>query len=134
MVRLRDRLGLPRLVFVAAGHRAPVPLDLESLAAVLVLDRLLRDSVTGPGEVARAGPELVATEMLPQPSDLAVVDHTGDPLVAGLLLRLPGTETPEAMAARLAGRLRPRPGGQGPDREPPAHERAGITARGKERP
>jgi hypothetical protein len=103
--RLRQRLGLPRWVFVAS-HRGGKPLlgDLESLRAIPLLERAA-------AEASEAG--LVVEEMLPAPDQLAVTDHAclpGDRLASELMLRLPCDESPAAMAMRLApaltGRLR----------------------------
>jgi hypothetical protein len=133
LVRLRDELGLPRLLFVAAaGGGAAVPLDLESLTAVPTIDRLRAASTTRQGEANGPAPDLIAMEMLPQPADLAVVDHTDEPLVAELLLRLPSTGTPEAMAVALADRLRTRP--DRPSPEPGRRPDPGVSGADTARP
>ena len=102
--RLRQRLGLPRWIFVASSPGGkPLPADLESLRAIPTLERLA-------AEAPEAG--MVIEEMLPSPDQLAVADSAGMPgdrLASELLLRLPCDESPTAMAARLAPELSARP-------------------------
>jgi hypothetical protein len=109
--RLRDRLGLPRFLFVSAGDGKPVPVDLESLVGIQAIERLRAARDVRPGATEA---DLVAAEMIPEPDALAVTDRSSGAdhrVVAELLLRLPGDETPDAMATRLAGQLRHRADG-----------------------
>jgi hypothetical protein len=102
LVRLRDRRGLPRWVFAAAGPAAGAqPCDLDSLRAISTL------------ELALAGSgQFLAEEMLPPPAELGVADLSGEPagrvpgdLVASeLLIRLPASVS--AAAAPMTS-LRP---------------------------
>ncbi|MEU7581397.1 lantibiotic dehydratase [Streptomyces sp. NPDC041068] len=86
LTRLRERLGLPRWVFLSAasGADSPLPCDLESLHALSVLERT--------GDLAfAAGGTAVAEEMLPSPSELLVADladPAGAPVTAELLVRI----------------------------------------------
>jgi hypothetical protein len=89
--RLRARLGLPRWISVApTSGEATTSCDLESLHAIRAFERAL-----GSGPV-------VATEIVPAPDQLLVVDSAGDPMEAQVQLRLPLDEGPDAMAERLA--------------------------------
>ncbi|MEV5981807.1 lantibiotic dehydratase [Streptomyces sp. NPDC052114] len=87
LARMRDRLGLPRWVFLSAatGADSPLPCDLESLQALPVLER------TGDQAFASGG-TAVAEEMLPSPDQLLVADladPAGAPVTAELLVRVP---------------------------------------------
>ena len=95
--RLRDRLGLPRWVFVSNQSRGgSLPCDLESLRAIHALEHTAtRDSMT----------DIVLEEMVPSPEQFPVSDDgdLGDDRVAAeLLLRFPYDESPAEMAVRLA--------------------------------
>lgn len=96
---LRSRLGLPRWLFVASGElRKPLACDLESMLAV----RVIEDAVERPGGA-------VLVEMLPAPSELLVTDPGSAPhdgCVSSVMLRFPYDEPPEALAERVAARLR----------------------------
>ncbi|ONI84853.1 hypothetical protein ALI22I_30705 [Saccharothrix sp. ALI-22-I] len=75
---LRDARGLPRWVFARAeAGGKPIPVDLESLTAIRLLDR-----------VRRSGGPLVLEEMLPAPDQLVIRDERGL-LAAQVQLRLP---------------------------------------------
>jgi len=79
--RLVRRLGMPRLVDVAAGvHEEAVAVDLYGPQGIRVLDRLIRCGA----------PDLYVRELLADPEHLAVHDEaTGAATVAELVLRLP---------------------------------------------
>ncbi|WP_344360546.1 lantibiotic dehydratase [Streptomyces gobitricini] len=80
---LRSAHGLPRHGFLRTAPGAkPVPVDLEALTAVPVVDRLCAQ---------RPGGELLFEEMLPAPADLPLRDplHGGAAVAAQVLLRLP---------------------------------------------
>jgi len=95
--RLRQRLGLPRYVFVA-GHplKPPLPVDLESLRAVHTIDRAIRTGFR----------DLLLVEALPAPDQLPVhrAAHPEERYAAELLLRMPD-EAAEAVATRAARSL-----------------------------
>lgn len=100
LAAVRPATGAPRWNLVrAAGAGRPRPVDLDSVTALRVLDRLLADP---------AVPALVFEEMLPGPDDLSVLDETGAALAAQLLVRLPHAADPARLAeeAALAGRVR----------------------------
>ncbi|WP_431926393.1 lantibiotic dehydratase [Nonomuraea jabiensis] len=92
---LRDRLGLPRWVFVAgpSGYR-PLACDLESLRAVRVFEQALKELA--------AGDELTVTEMLPAADELSVSDHGSERVAAEVAVRLPHAVPPTALAAAAA--------------------------------
>jgi hypothetical protein len=96
MNRLRERLALPRFVCIAAGvHDDPVPCDLTSLQTVALIDRYRR----------RGRQHLLVTELLPEPSQYAVLDrgHPGNSRSAAeLLLRFPSGLSAAALAGRAA--------------------------------
>ncbi|WP_408962698.1 hypothetical protein [Nonomuraea angiospora] len=93
--RLRDRLGLPRWVFVAgpSGYR-PRACDLESLRAVRVFEQALKELATDD--------ELTVTEMLPAADELSVSDHGTERVAAEVAVRLPHAVPPTALAAAAA--------------------------------
>ncbi|MGW0198233.1 lantibiotic dehydratase [Nonomuraea sp. NPDC003201] len=93
--RLRDRLGLPRWVFVAgpSGYR-PLACDLESVRAVRVFEQALKELA--------AGDELTVTEMLPAADELSVSDHGTERVAAEVAVRLPHAVPPTALAAAAA--------------------------------
>ncbi|MEV4009740.1 lantibiotic dehydratase [Nonomuraea angiospora] len=95
LTRLRDRLGLPRWVFVAgpSGYR-PLACDLESLRAVRVFEQALKELA--------AGDELTVTEMLPAADELSVSDHGSGRVAAEVAVRLPHAVPPTALAATAA--------------------------------
>ncbi|WP_309115250.1 hypothetical protein [Saccharothrix sp.] len=98
LARLRAWAGAPRWNFVrVAGGRRPLPIDLDSLGALRVIDRLLAHA-----EV----PELALEEMLPDPDHLVVRDDHDHRFAAQLLVRLPHQADPVALAERAAGALR----------------------------
>jgi hypothetical protein len=76
---LRDARGLPRWVFARGecGDGKPIPVDLESLTAIRLLD-----------QAGRTGGQLVLEEMLPAPDQLVIRDERGH-LAAQVQLRLP---------------------------------------------
>jgi hypothetical protein len=91
---LRSATGLPRWNFVRAeGTGRPRPVDLDSVAALRVFDRLLADTTVS---------TLVVEEMLPDPEHLPVRDESGDRLAAQLLVRLPHRGAPSDTAAEVA--------------------------------
>ncbi|MER7110548.1 lantibiotic dehydratase [Streptomyces sp. NPDC000229] len=99
---LRRTHGLPRHAFLrtAAGAK-PVPVDLDALTALQVVDRLCAQ---------QPGPELLVEEMLPAPGDLPLRDplHGGAAVAAQMLLRLPyetGAHAVERLAASAADAL-----------------------------
>ncbi|MFI6731342.1 lantibiotic dehydratase [Nonomuraea sp. NPDC050451] len=94
---LRDRLGLPRWVFVAGpSGDQPLACDLESLRAVRVFEQALKALPdNGP-------PELTATEMLPAADELSVSDHGAERVAAEVLVRLPHAVPPTELAAAAA--------------------------------
>jgi hypothetical protein len=81
LLRLRRRWSLPRWVTsVADRHDEPIAIDLDSLRAPRIIDRLLADG----------GSAIALSEMLPSPEQLPVRDEpAGGASVAELLLRLP---------------------------------------------
>ncbi|MGV9383719.1 lantibiotic dehydratase [Nonomuraea sp. NPDC003707] len=93
--RLRDRLGLPRWVFVAgpSGYR-PLACDLESVRAVRVFEQALKELA--------AGDELTVTEMLPAADDLSVSDHGTERVAAEVAVRLPHAVPPTELAVAAA--------------------------------
>ncbi|MEV6035695.1 lantibiotic dehydratase [Nonomuraea sp. NPDC052116] len=93
--RLRDRLGLPRWVFVAgpSGYR-PLACDLESVRAVRVFEQALKELA--------AGDELTVTEMLPAADELSVSDHGTERVASEVAVRLPHAVPPTALAAAAA--------------------------------
>ncbi|MBB5779232.1 lantibiotic dehydratase [Nonomuraea jabiensis] len=95
LTRLRDRLGLPRWVFVAgpSGYR-PLACDLESLRAVRVFEQALKELA--------AGDELTVTEMLPAADELSVSDHGSERVAAEVAVRLPHAVPPTALAVAAA--------------------------------
>ncbi|MGW5053853.1 hypothetical protein ACWEPX_22130, partial [Actinokineospora sp. NPDC004072] len=98
LARLRGWAGAPRWNFArAAGGRRPLPVDLDSVGALRVLDRLLARSGAG---------ELVLEEMLPDPDHVVVRDDRGAGLAAQLVLRLPVQADPARLAERAARALR----------------------------
>ncbi len=98
LARLRAETGAPRWNFVRVrGAGRPRPVDLDSLTALRVLDRLLADP---------AAAELVLEEMLPDPDHLPVRDEAGAPLAAQLLLRLPHQANPDRLADGVARAVR----------------------------
>lgn len=98
--RLRARLGLPRWVFASSGpKRKPAACDLESVLGLRALE-----------DAARAGGEVLLAEMLPAPDALRLVDEAcagAGRSVSSVMLRLPLDEPPQALARRIAARLRP---------------------------
>jgi hypothetical protein len=94
LARLRAGTGMPRWNFVRVrGAGRPRPVDLDSVCALRVLDRMLAD----PSATA-----LVLEEMLPGPEESMVRDETGEPLAAQLLLRLPHRMSPDRLADDVA--------------------------------
>ncbi|MFE7618786.1 lantibiotic dehydratase [Streptomyces sp. NPDC057496] len=111
LASLRRTAGLPRFVFVrpAFGDK-PVPADLDALTALNVIERIC----------AAPGDELVLEEMLPGPEAgprgpvLRDALHRGEPVAAGLLLRLPFDRTPQELAAPAAALAHDVPGPSAP--------------------
>ncbi|MFJ1879367.1 lantibiotic dehydratase [Streptomyces sp. NPDC088137] len=117
LASLRRTAGMPRFVFVRPAFEAkPVPADLEALTALNVIERTC---------AALPGDELVFEEMLPGPQGLVLRDalHRGEPVAAGLLLRLPFDRAPEELAASAAALIHDVPG-------PPAPGAAAAGATG----
>lgn len=112
LATLRRSVGLPRFVFVrpAFGGK-PVPADLEALTALNVIERTC---------AALPGDELVLEEMLPGPVAgprgpvLRDALHRGEPVAAGLLLRLPFDRTADELAASAAALIHDVPGPPAP--------------------
>ncbi|MET7334612.1 hypothetical protein [Nonomuraea sp. NPDC005650] len=100
LTTLRDRLGLPRWVFVAgpSGYR-PLACDLESLRAPGVFEQALKALASAAGDEP---PELTVTEMLPAADELTVSDHGTERVAAEILIRLPHAVPPTALAAAAA--------------------------------
>ncbi|RST13628.1 lantibiotic dehydratase [Streptomyces sp. WAC05374] len=125
LAALRRDTGLPRHVFVrtAAGAK-PVPVDLDALPALPVVDRL---------RAQQPGTDLLVEEMLPAPAGLPLRDplHGGAAVAAQVLLRLPHDtgEALDRLAARAAAAL---PGGAAspdvPDTPPAACGRTAGAA------
>ncbi|MFI7131719.1 hypothetical protein ACIBQ1_39010 [Nonomuraea sp. NPDC050153] len=97
LTTLRDRLGLPRWVFVAgpSGYR-PLACDLDSLRAPRVFEQALKALASAAGDEP---PELTVTEMLPAADELTVSDHGTERVAAEILIRLPHAVPPTALAA-----------------------------------
>ncbi|MEU3527909.1 lantibiotic dehydratase [Streptomyces sp. NPDC038707] len=96
---LRRSAGLPRHVFVRTAPGAkPVPVDLASLTALQLIERLC---------AREAGTALLVEEMLPAPEDLLVRDplHGGARVAAQLLLRLPHDQSAGRLAEAAADAL-----------------------------
>jgi hypothetical protein len=94
LARLRAATGAPRWNFVRAwGAGRPRPVDLDSIAALRVFDRVLADP---------AASVLVLEEMLPGPDEAMVRNEAGEPLAAQLLLRLPHQVSPDRLAEDVA--------------------------------
>ncbi|MCT2549159.1 lantibiotic dehydratase family protein [Streptomyces atratus] len=117
LASLRRTAAMPRFVFVRPAFEAkPVPADLEALTALNVIDRTC---------AALPGDELIFEEMLPGPQELVLRDalHRGEPVAAGLLLRLPFDRAPEELAVSAAALIHDVPG-------PPAPGAAAAGATG----
>jgi hypothetical protein len=96
---LRRATGLPRHAFArTAPGGKPVPVDLASVTAIPLIERLC---------AREAGGALLVEEMLPAPEDLLVRDplHDGAALAAQLLLRLPHDVGADRLAAAAADAL-----------------------------
>lgn len=96
---LRRATGLPRHVFArTAPGGKPVPVDLASVTAIPLIERLC---------AREAGGALLVEEMLPAPEDLLVRDplHGGAAVAAQLLLRLPHDVGADRLAAAAADAL-----------------------------
>ncbi|WP_020670936.1 hypothetical protein [Amycolatopsis nigrescens] len=92
LANLRPATGAPRWNLVRAdGGRRSRPVDLDSLAALRIFDRLLDDPAVS---------RLVLEEMLPAPGRLPVLDEHGAQLAAQLLIRLPLTTSPARLATQ----------------------------------
>ncbi|MFC5025363.1 lantibiotic dehydratase [Streptomyces coeruleoprunus] len=119
---LRRSAGLPRYAFVRTGAEAkPVPVDLASVTAIGLVERLCAQ---------QAGGELLVEEMLPGPGDLVLRDalHGGAPVAAQVLLRLPHGPAAERLAARAAAGLAPVAAAPDvPGRRPPRGRTAGAA-------
>ncbi|ANH94969.1 lantibiotic dehydratase [Streptomyces sp. SAT1] len=116
---LRRTAGLPRHAFVRTAPGAkPVPVDLASLTALHLLERLCAQ---------QAGAFLLVEEMLPAPDGLLLRDpvHGGAAVAAQVLLRLPhdlsAGRLAESAARTLAGHDRHDVPG------PPARRSAGAA-------
>ncbi|MFC4852746.1 hypothetical protein [Actinophytocola glycyrrhizae] len=94
LARLRAASGLPRWNFLRVrGAGRPRPVDLDSVTALRVFDRVLADP---------AATALVLEEMSPNPDQLTVRDEAGEPLAAQVLLRLPHRVSPDRLADEAA--------------------------------
>ncbi|MYX99427.1 lantibiotic dehydratase, partial [Streptomyces sp. SID486] len=96
---LRRSAGLPRFAFVRAGTEArPVPVDLEALTAVPLLDRI---------RAQQPAADLLVEEMFPAPGGLLLHDplHGGAGVAAQLLLRLPHDRAAGELASLTAAAL-----------------------------
>ncbi|MER5499120.1 lantibiotic dehydratase [Streptomyces sp. NPDC002561] len=103
LASLRRSTDMPRFVFVRPGFEAkPVPVDLEALPALNVIDRTC---------AALPGDELVFEEMLPGPvagpqgPTLGDALYGGAPVSAELMLRTPFDLTAEELAASAVAAL-----------------------------
>ncbi|GAB2923749.1 hypothetical protein GCM10027280_08540 [Micromonospora polyrhachis] len=110
LVRLRHRLDLPRWVTVVTSpHDEPTTVDLESVRAPRVLDRL-----------PAGHPALLVSELLPAPDQLPVRDEA-TPVDGGslaeLIFRVPFDTTADAAAGLVAARIH-RPPGPSPEAPP----------------
>ncbi|MFD7619472.1 lantibiotic dehydratase [Streptomyces sp. NPDC059802] len=108
LASLRRSAGMPRFVFVRPAFEAkPVPADLEALTALNAIERTC---------AALPGDELVFEEMLPGPQGPGLRDalHRGEPVAAGLLLRLPFDRTSEELAVSAAALIHDVPGPPAP--------------------
>lgn len=98
LIRLRDRLSLPRWILVkGASSDPPVACDLESILAIRTIER----------ELAGASAVRVI-EMLPTPLELLVEDHghrPGDRVVSSVQLRFPVDANPSDLATLIAPRI-----------------------------
>ncbi|MFI0186953.1 lantibiotic dehydratase [Streptomyces sp. NPDC017082] len=116
---LRRTAGLPRHAFARTAPGAkPVPVDLESLTAIHLIERLC---------ARQAGTALLVEEMLPAPGELLVRDplHGGATVAAQLLLRLPHDQSAGRLAAAAADVLVR--GGRHHVPGPPARRSAGAA-------
>ncbi|MFJ4953181.1 lantibiotic dehydratase [Streptomyces sp. NPDC088760] len=96
---LRRDAGLPRHAFARTAPGAkPVPVDLASLTAVHLIERLC---------ARQAGTTLLVEEMLPAPDDLLLHDalHGGAAVATQLLLRLPHDQSAGRLAEAVARTL-----------------------------
>ncbi|AHI00312.1 hypothetical protein GCM10010174_84200 [Kutzneria viridogrisea] len=92
LAALRIGTGVPRWVFARTeGGHQPRPVDLDSVGALRVLDKLLADAPHG---------TLLFEEMLPDPEHLPFRDADRAPIAGQLLARLPHESTPNRLAAR----------------------------------
>ncbi|MEV5599220.1 lantibiotic dehydratase [Streptomyces sp. NPDC052496] len=113
LAELRRTAGLPRYAFLRYGPGTkPVPVDLEALPTLRVVDRLLAQ-----GEAHGTHHDhLLAEEMLPAPDGLVLRDRVhrdggrgrsdGASVAAQLLLRLPHDRAISDLAASAAAALR----------------------------
>ncbi|MFF5437840.1 lantibiotic dehydratase [Streptomyces achromogenes] len=116
---LRRSAGLPRHAFVRTAPGAkPVPVDLASLTALQLIERLC---------AREAGTALLVEEMLPAPEDLLLRDplHGGASVAAQLLLRLPHDRCAGRLAEAAADALVH--GGRHDVPGPPARRSAGAA-------
>ncbi|MEU7558344.1 lantibiotic dehydratase [Streptomyces eurythermus] len=116
---LRRSAGLPRHAFVRTAPGAkPVPVDLASLTALQLIERLC---------AREAGTALLVEEMLPAPEDLLLRDplHGGASVAAQLLLRLPHDRCAGRLAEAAADALVH--GGRHDVPGPPARRPAGAA-------
>lgn len=94
LANLRTTTGAPRWNFLRVrGAGRPRPVDLDSVTALRVFDRVLADP---------SAKALVLEEMLPSPEQLTVRSESGEPLAAQLLLRLPHQASPDRLADDVA--------------------------------
>lgn len=92
LAALRVGTGMPRWVFVRAeGGHQPRPVDLDSIGALRMVDKLVADAADG---------VLVFEEMLPDPDHLPFREGNGDGVAGQLLARLPHDISSNRLAAR----------------------------------
>ncbi|NIH85164.1 hypothetical protein [Amycolatopsis granulosa] len=90
LANLRLATGVPRWVIARRGRESR-PVDLDNIATLRIVDRMLADP---------AVPGLVLEEMLPAPDDLTVSDVDGGRRAARALVRLPSGTTAAELAER----------------------------------
>ncbi|WP_395293798.1 hypothetical protein ACF9IK_09470 [Kitasatospora hibisci] len=94
LARLQRDRGVPRWVFATTYFGGkPVAVDLCSVLAPRLLDRMAADSPTG---------DLVLEEMLPQPGASPFTDERGEGLTAEITMRFPADPTGDGLAAAVS--------------------------------
>lgn len=92
--RLRDRLDLPRWIFIKNGTARPTPCDLDSVRAIRTIEQMRRGAT-----------HLLLIEMVPSPPDFWLYDGQRDARCSSVMLRLPVNETSPSMVARIASQF-----------------------------